>query len=318
MDPKKLSCLFAVLLITNSSGWCVNMNDIPSAPPQDAIMAGPREIAQVRDWAGQAFGIVDPTGSGPWIEIKENSFGEVRFGRSCMGTPIRIGEQEFEHGIGTHTYSELIVHLPPNAQEFRAFVGINNNVHTQGKSGSAVFIVEADGKEIFRSPVVRGGEVPCSVAAKIPKGAQRLVLKTEATEDGEANDHTDWADVHLVLADGEKIWLDSQPDSLLGTGSLPFSFLYNGKLSQDLLGTWVHESRITEETDWIRHEVSWTDPDTRLRVQATVRCFRQYPTVDWIIQFQNTGAENSPILEDIQALDMPLRTKGSRKVTVRQ
>ncbi len=318
MDPQKLFCLFAVLLITNSPGWCVNMNEIPSAPPQDSIMAGPREIAQVRDWADLAFGIADPAGSGVRIEIKENSFGEVRFGRSCMGTPIRIGDREFEHGIGTHTYSELIVHLPPDVQEFRAFVGINNNVYTQGKSGSAIFVVEVDGKEIFRSPAVRGSDAPCSVAAKIPKGAQTLVLKTEATEDGEANDHTDWADAHLVLADSAKIWLDNQPDSLLGAGLLPFSFLYNGKLSQELMGTWSHESRTTEEADWIRSEVSWTDPETKLRVQATARSFRQYPAVDWVLQFQNTGSVNSPILEDIQALDMPLRTKGSRKVTVRQ
>jgi hypothetical protein len=36
-----------------------------------------------------------------------------------METPIRIRQRKFSHGLGTHAASEIVLHLPPGAKEFK-------------------------------------------------------------------------------------------------------------------------------------------------------------------------------------------------------
>ena len=50
-----------------------------------------------------------------------------------------------------------------------------------------------------------------------------------------------------------------------------------------------------------RRAFTWTDPSTALRVVCDVRKFAAFPAFDWVLSFENT-----PILEDMQALDLHL------------
>ena len=49
--------------------------------------------------------------------------------------------------------------------------------------------------------------------------------------------------------------------------------------------------------------VIYSDPAGRLGVRATATIFKDYPAVEWVLHFQNTGSTDTPILENIQALD---------------
>ena len=93
----------------------------------------------------------------------------------------------------------------------------------------------------------------------------------------------------------------------------PFSFRYGGAASATFLKDWRRAAETKETPARTIHEVSWTDPNTNLRVSATVTAFKRYPAVEWVLQFENLGTQDTPLLEDVQALDVQLRTGYSRK-----
>ena len=71
-------------------------------------------------------------------------------------------------------------------------------------------------------------------------GTRTLHLRVDNAGDGSAFDHADWAEAKVLLADGQTLWLDEAP---LGTvpaqkARYPFSFVYNGAGSGELLGKW--------------------------------------------------------------------------------
>ncbi len=128
--------------------------DIPADAPQDAIMAGPAEIQEMQDWASAAFTGRRPPERDPAVrvELRRQDHSSLGFGQSCMETPLKIRQRKFNHGLGTHANSEIVLRLPPDAKEFKAFVGIDNNPDTEGVRGSAQFSVEIAGNEVFRTP----------------------------------------------------------------------------------------------------------------------------------------------------------------------
>ena len=86
--------------------------------------------------------------------------------------------------------------------------------------------------------------------------------------------------------------------------AVPFSFLFGGRPSADLLKEWKFE-RGTKDLDERRteHTLTWNDPGTGLSVRCVAIEYRDFPTVEWTLYFKNTGSADTPILEDIQALD---------------
>lgn len=94
----------------------------------------------------------------------------------------------------------------------------------------------------------------------------------------------------------------------------PFSFVYDGKSSADLLPTWKVKEKIqmvlasgstSAEADknW---EVTYTDPASGLEVRVAGKTFADFPAVEWVLHFKNTGSADTPILENVQALDAAL------------
>lgn len=73
----------------------------------------------------------------------------------------------------------------------------------------------------------------------------------------------------------------------------PFSFVYDGKASGELLSMW----KFNKQT------LTWTDAATGLRVRCVAVEYADFPVVEWTVYLKNTGKENTPILENIQGLD---------------
>ena len=87
----------------------------------------------------------------------------------------------------------------------------------------------------------------------------------------------------------------------------PFSFLYGGRPSAELVKRWKL-SRQQRELDVrrIEHQLSWTDPDSGLEARCVAVAYRDFPTVEWTVYFRNSGRSDTPLLESIQSLDGPL------------
>lgn len=87
-----------------------------------------------------------------------------------------------------------------------------------------------------------------------------------------------------------------------------FSFVYDGKPSAESLKTWELK-RSSQELDDRRtqHTLTYVDPKTKLEVRCVGVEYRDYPTVEWTVYFKNGGEEDTPILENIQALELRLK-----------
>jgi len=298
-----------ISLLAVPSALALGATDIPTDAPQDALMAGPAEIQEMQDWASVAFTGRRPPGREPAVrvELRRQDFNSLGFGESCMATPIKIRQRKFPHGLGTHANSEIVLHLPPGAKEFKSFVGIDNNADTGGVNGSAQFSVEIAGKQVFRTRTLRGTNAPVPVLVALPDGTRELTLKVNATPDGPTHDQADWADASIVTTNGTVYWADEDRQPFTATAT-PFSFRYGGAASTNFLKRWPRVVETKDTSARTIREVSWTDPDTKLRVSATVTTFKRYPAVEWVLQFENLGTQDTPLLQDVQALDVQLRT----------
>ena len=97
----------------------------------------------------------------------------------------------------------------------------------------------------------------------------------------------------------------------------PFSFTFDGKSSAELLPAWrFTQSRhpagaaqaFSRErgSHFTEHLLVWTDPVTGLEFRCQAVEYEDFPVVEWTLYFKNTSASNTPIIENIQALDIAL------------
>jgi len=143
------------------------------------------------------------TGWGGPLDADNMSIGEG------MGTrnDIVIGGILFERGVGSHAPATLIYPLTGDDYvKFEGYVGMSDEKEMGlecGHGGSGVFAFEVDGKEMFRSERLVGGEGGQNVDAvfvefDIPKGAQELTIKLEDAGDGNSCDHSCLGDAKLL------------------------------------------------------------------------------------------------------------------------
>lgn len=123
-------------------------------------------------------------------------------------------------------------------------------------------------------------------------------LAVEPTRD-ELRDRDAWVEAHL---------LDAKPGEP-GRSPLVFGFVYGGRASDGVL-VGCRPSRTTEDLSpgRTRHTMTWTDPTTRLEVRCVALTFREFPAVEWVLHFTNSGTADTPILERIRSLDTVLDT----------
>jgi hypothetical protein len=120
-------------------------------------------------------------------------WGKVQRNLSILEKPMTLAGKAFHRGLGAHAASRVRYDLPTGYATFAATLGKDQEV----AGGSVVFVVQLDGREVFRSGVFRNDTVPQEIA--VPLGdAKQLVLKVEDAGDGIGADHADWADARLL------------------------------------------------------------------------------------------------------------------------
>jgi alpha-galactosidase len=110
--------------------------------------------------------------------------------------------------------------------------------------------------------------------------------------------------VGLPHAVGQTIAANLTSQDLWKPEHVPFSFIYDGKKSAQILPTWqISQEDIKDEKGEI-HRYIYIDPATHLKVMADVRLYPDFPgVIDWVIRFRNDGTSDTPIIENILPLD---------------
>jgi alpha-galactosidase len=107
--------------------------------------------------------------------------------------------------------------------------------------------------------------------------------KFEGVDDGKP------ADAHASMFDGVSF----------------FSFTYQNKPSGELLKAWDCK-RASRKLDDNRteHSITWTDAKTGLVLRCVGVEYNDFPVVEWTLYFKNTSDRDTPILENIQGIDV--------------
>ncbi len=182
-------------------------------------------------------------------------------------------------------------------------MGVDNNANTAGK-GSVVFFVQADGREVWRSDVLRGGDEPVEVALKLAR-AKELVLGVDDGGDGPPYDHADWAEARYTTLEDHTRFLDELDEGALATerGRFPFSFTYKGRSTNDFLPEWTSGLSVIENTaDYVLTREVFPEPTGGLVMTWEVKRFKRFPAVDWVLYFESRTVETG-LIEDIRVLD---------------
>ena len=94
----------------------------------------------------------------------------------------------------------------------------------------------------------------------------------------------------------------------LGRQPIPFfSFQLDGKNSFSILPGWKSEisSRVLDKNRTQR-TLTFRDPESRLTVRCICTSYHDFPASEWIVEFENSGDRDTPIIENIQAVDLLL------------
>jgi alpha-galactosidase len=88
----------------------------------------------------------------------------------------------------------------------------------------------------------------------------------------------------------------------------PFSFIYNGRPSNEILSSWKIERQSREiDSNRTEHKIIYIDPETNLVVRCEAIEYRDFPIIEWTVYLKNDGAKDTPIISDIKAIDTILQ-----------
>jgi hypothetical protein len=110
------------------------------------------------------------------------------------GSTITLRGKTYAKGLGTNAISSVVVDLGGRCTSFSSDVGIDDMA---GGKGSVTFAVQADGKTVASTGVMRGSDPAQHLSADVT-GVQQLTLDVGDAGDGIGHDNADWAGAQLI------------------------------------------------------------------------------------------------------------------------
>ncbi len=275
-----------------------------------AVTPTPGELNLGRSWAEISFGSATATNPMRLETVEEDSKDTIAWGRSWRGTPFQIGDKTYADGLAFNSTKKLRIHLDRPAARFLSDIGLENNDDTrrgaESGQGSVTFHVGVEGRELFASPVMRLKDPARSINIPL-QGARAFDITVGNAGDGRGWDQAVWAGARIEFEDGSSLRLQDVAWAAASLRPAPqFSFTYGGKPSTELLPKWTREARTTPLPGVGQsHEVIYRDPASGLQVRIVAKRFETFPAVEWVAYFKNTGSSDTPLLENIQAMDAP-------------
>jgi alpha-galactosidase len=100
-------------------------------------------------------------------------------------------------------------------------------------------------------------------------------------------------------------WVKARFGPDAGSVEPPFSFTYAAAPFAELVKKWDVTREVKRlDAQRTRHLHAYRDPQTGLAVRCQAIQYHDFPIVEWTLYFKNTGSNVTPLLEDIQALDV--------------
>lgn len=111
------------------------------------------------------------------------------------------------------------------------------------------------------------------------------------------------ADEPAAAADFHRRWMTSE--------QTPFSFVYGGRPTSELIGKWTRtvDDR-TVDAAAVQRVVTWSDPETKLEIRAVFTTYLDTPSVEWTLYLTNRGDTDTPVIEQLRAVDVSMATAG--------
>jgi alpha-galactosidase len=242
------------------------------------------------------------------VECRKQGWGGLQMGRGLDACFLKLGGKQYGHGLGSHADSCVVLRCAQAMQRLHAVVGVDDNSVTHSAGGDKlriVFRVEVAGKELWRSGELnlKSGGAPVDVA--LPARTHELVLRADAIDGNLAAAHIDWADLGVTIA-GRSVAVGTPGIANLAPPLPgPFSFVYGGQPSCELLCRWARRTGLSKRGKGFSvHQIIWRDPAGGLECRLALKAFTSYPAMEWVVYFKNTGNQDSQILEQLQALDL--------------
>ena len=176
------------------------------------------------DWADW----VDPVVSGPHGDIRltdlkrvlgTTGYGVIRTDENVVEQPIRLGNQTFPHGIGTHARSEIVYLLPPGVTRFRALAGPDTGALEKSaaakdtSAASIIFSVRTDDSPYLYHRADLAVSDPLERALGRPNREQAVTERLTAATTLQALELTNGATLAGMLDKGADLWAGSDPRS---------------------------------------------------------------------------------------------------------
>lgn len=293
-----------------------------AAFPARAVIPNADEFDQCKAWVEAAFGRALP-GPRPHLTLLHQDVADgVGRGRSWRGTEFQIGDKKYTHGLAFNATKHIQVNVQAPAKRFVADVGLENNDDTHRGAaigqGSVTFHVIAGGQERFASQVMRLKDGP--VRIDLPLGGEKsFEIRIKDGGDGRGWDQGLWGEAIVELADGSMLRLQDLPwADTAAYNPYVVSWKLAGVGSTNFLGGWRREFLSGSAAgDRAVRAVKYSDTAGHLEVRLDAEVFKDWPAVEWVVRVGNRGQEDSPLVENLLALDAGLSLAGEGKSILR-
>lgn len=129
----------------------------------------------------------------------DQSAGKALANQSMWRTPLMIAGETFQRGVGTHAASVFRIQLDGKTISFKAKAGIDDSApEHELKQASSEFRIIGDGKTLWQSGIMKGGDKAKDVEIST-KGIKSLLLLVDHTGDGIAGDRANWVDAQFEV-----------------------------------------------------------------------------------------------------------------------
>ncbi|MPL93653.1 hypothetical protein SDC9_39787 [bioreactor metagenome] len=170
------------------------------------------------------------------LSVAYQEYGGIMAGKSVTGEAARVAGVPYTNVIGTHAKSIIKIDTRSNASLFTAQIAIADNkinyqdtklisyplvdgkklwyntdknskifaglegVNGNVEKGSVVFSITGDGRQLYKSPLIRQGDTPVNVKVNLG-GVKELELVVEDGGDGASGDHALWIDPQITYSE---------------------------------------------------------------------------------------------------------------------
>jgi tetratricopeptide (TPR) repeat protein len=174
LDPHRGRLAFAALHVSQKKYADARAELAENRPLDLAAVHGDAVYLSDVEWTNASVGWGEPARNYTWFDENNQS-----------GVVLLVHGRLYAKGLYAHSPSRYTFALDGKWKVFTATVGLRDGAHAMG---SAVFIVLGDGRELYRSSLLRT-DASDSVRLDV-SGVQRLEL---VTEPGEQHKHFSWA-----------------------------------------------------------------------------------------------------------------------------